>query len=118
MTVAQSHQTGPIKAHWNDGLKLVKRDSSGTCSISLEAQLQALYDAPSKMSPAEHEAHLKRIRQHLNLAALSIEEREDLSGALAAATAEDRRKALVNYIKNYDVVRWATSVRAIAVAIQ
>lgn len=112
-----------IKHHWNDAVapaKLLSRSVSPLPPVSdaqLRINLDLIVSAPSKLSEQQHKTHVQRL-DTLKLDSLSVDERMDLNDALTQSTPEQKRKALVEFIRNNDgVIKWAASLRALAESI-
>ena len=119
---SMSYMNLQITHHWNDAIvtpKPISRDSiSSVFQPGETANLSEIVDntmsAPSNLAPSQHESHCTRVRQHLNIAELSQNQRDDLCLALCQPTTSQKRKALVEFIRNNDtVIRWAASLRCI-----
>lgn len=117
---AVSHMDLQIKHHWNDA---VVASSLKTRSISplppvtdeqIQEVIQRIIDAPSKLSEVQHKLHVEKVRSQLKLRDLSQDAKFDLDGALRQVSPDQRRKAIVTFIREHDgVIRWAASLRAL-----
>lgn len=110
-----------IEHHWNDAVaphRLASRSASPLPPVSdaqLRSTLDAVLEAPSRLTREQHGTHVERVRACLDLPALPLDQRADLNEALSRDTPEAKRKALVEFIRNHDgVIRWAASLRAVA----
>lgn len=120
---AVSHMDLQIKHHWNDGIapaKLISRSVSPLPPVSvgqLKTNLDLIVNADSKLTEQQHRTHVSRL-DSLDLDSLSVDQRMDLNESLIQSTPEQKRKAIVEFIRNNDgVIKWAASLRALAESI-
>lgn len=118
---AVSHMDLQIKHHWNDAVvasSLKSRSISPIPPISdsmMQETIQKIIDNPTRLTEAQHRMHAEKIRSLLNLKELSQDDKLDLNSALSQETPEQKRKAIVSFIREHDgVIRWAASLRALA----